>query len=239
MKKTIVIALGGSIVFPDQIDWVFLRQFRSFILRQVRKGSKFVIVVGGGRLSRMYVEAAAKITPVKNEDKDWLGIHATRSNAHLLRTIFREVADPVVIDNRHKFKHLRYPVTIASGWRPGWSTDYVAAALSYDFGADKFVIAGKPDGVYTKDFVRFKDAKFIPEISWKDYRKLIPAKWVPSAHAPVDPVAARFSERHKLVSVVIDGRDLKNLEALLNDKSFRGTIIESRGDQMRRVRIAV
>jgi uridylate kinase len=225
MKKIIVIALGGSIVFPDQIDWVFLRHFRSFILRQTKKGRKFVIVVGGGRLSRMYVEAAAKIASVKNEDKDWLGIHATRSNAHLLRTIFRDVADPVVIDNRYRLKKMKYPVTIASGWRPGWSTDYVTAVLAHDFGADNFIIAGKPDGVYTKDFIRYKNARHIPEVSWKNYRKLIPAKWVPSSHAPVDPVAARFSERHKLVSVVVDGRDLKNLEALLNGKNFRGTII--------------
>ena len=41
---------------------------------------------------------------VTDEDKDWIGIHATRLNAHLLRTIFRDVADPVVIDIRGKSK---------------------------------------------------------------------------------------------------------------------------------------
>ncbi|MFH0712912.1 MAG: UMP kinase [Candidatus Jorgensenbacteria bacterium] len=226
MKKTIVIALGGSVVFPDHIDWGFLRQFRSFVLRQIKKGRKFVIVVGGGRLSRMYVEAAAKVTTVKNEDKDWLGIHATRSNAHLLRTIFRDIADPVVIDGRHRIGKLRFPVTIASGWRPGWSTDYVASVLAHDFGVEEFVIVGKPDGVYTKDFMKHDDAEHIPEITWRRYRKLIPAKWKPSSHAPVDPVAARFAEKNKLVSVVLSGKDLKNLEALLNNKDFKGTIIK-------------
>ena len=182
-------------------------------------------MVGGGRLSRMYVEAAAKVTAVKNEDKDWLGIHATRSNAHLLRTIFRDIADPVVIDNRYKIKEPKFPLTIASGWRPGWSTDYVAAVLAHDFGVKEFVIVGKPDGVYTKDFMKYKDAEHIPEITWRKYRKLIPAKWKPSSHAPVDPVAARFAEKNKLVSVVLAGKDLKNLEALLNNKDFKGTII--------------
>ena len=87
-SKTVIIALGGSIVFPDQIDWDFLRRFRSFVLREIKKGRRFVIVSGGGRLSRIYQEAAGKVVKVTNEDKDWLGIHATRINAHLLRTIF-------------------------------------------------------------------------------------------------------------------------------------------------------
>ncbi len=220
-----MVALGGSIVFPERIDWAFLRRFRSFILRQVKKGRKFVIVVGGGRLSRMYVEAAAKVTTVKNEDKDWLGIHATRSNAHLLRTIFRDIADPVVIDNRYKIKKLRFPVTIASGWRPGWSTDYVAAALTHDFGVKTFIVAGKPDGVYTKDNVRYKNAKYISKLTWREYRKLIPARWEPGSHAPVDPVAARFAEKNNLVSVVVAGTDLKNFNALLSGGNFRGTCI--------------
>ncbi len=225
-NKTIILALGGSIIFPDQIDWIFLKKLRLFVLQNVRKGKKFVIVVGGGRLSRMYVGAAAKITAVKNEDKDWLGIHATRSNAHLLRTIFRNIADPVVIDNWQKIKrNLRFPVTIASGWRPGWSTDYVAAVIARELGAERFIIAGKPDGVYTKDNVRYKSAKHIPEITWADYRKLIPSKWKPSSHAPVDPVAARFAEKNKLTSIILAGKNLKNLEALLNSEKFKGTII--------------
>ena len=86
-----------------------------------------------------------------DEDKDWIGIHATRLNAHLLRTIFRDVADPVVIDIRGKIKKLRAPMTIASGWRPGWSTDYVAMRIAADFGVHEAVIAGKPAHVYNKD----------------------------------------------------------------------------------------
>ena len=226
-RKTIVMALGGSVVFPDHIDWGFLRRFRFLVLRCVRKENKLVIVVGGGRLSRLYVEAAAKVTKVKDEDKDWLGIHATRSNAHLLRTIFRDIADPVVIDGRHRIRKLKFPLTVASGWRPGWSTDYVAAVLARDFGVKEFVVVGKPDGVYTRDFIKHKDAEHIPEITWRRYRKLIPEKWKPSSHAPVDPVAARFAEKNDLVSVILSGKDLKNLENFLKGKKFHGTYIRN------------
>src|SRR3989344_2439724 len=166
--KTIVIALGGSIMYPNEIDILFLKQFRQFILKRLRGGSRFVIVVGGGRIARVYQEAASRVSKITDVDKDWLGIHGTRLNAQLLRTMFREVADPVVIDNRYKIKKIRYPVTIASGWRPGWSTDYVAIALAHDFGVTEAIVAGKPAFVYDKDNQKHNDAKPLYNLSWRE-----------------------------------------------------------------------
>jgi len=229
--KTIVIALGGSIIYPDQIDSAFIKKFRTFILRFIKRGYKFVIVVGGGRPARLFQEAAHAVVPVKDEDKDWLGIHATRLNAHLLRTIFREVADPVVIDNRHKIKKLKYPVTVASGWTPGWSTDYISIALAEDFKVKEAIIAGKPAHVYDKDPClpagrRTTPAKPIHELKWKEYRKLIPAKWKPGFHSPVDPVAARLAGKRGIAAIIVNGKDLKNFEKMISGKEFKGSIIK-------------
>jgi len=146
-------------------------------------------------------------------------------NAHLIRTIFRDIAHPVVIDERFKLKKLTYPVTVGGGWHPGWSTDYVATVLAHDFGAKEVVIAGKPDYVYDKDPGKYKDAVPLPQLSWKDYRKLIPSRWVPGSHAPVDPVASKFGAEHGVKAVIVNGKDLKNFEALLAGRDFAGTII--------------
>ncbi len=223
--KEVVIALGGSIVYPNEIDVEFIKKFRSLILKFLKKGYKFVIVAGGGRAARLFQEAAQAVSPVTDEDRDWLGIHATRLNAHLLRTIFREVADPVVWDERHKRKALKYPVSIASGWTPGWSTDYIAVALALDLGAREAVIAGKPDHVYDKDPHASKGAKPFEELSWKQYRKLIPAKWKPGSHSPVDPVGARLAQEKGLQAIIVNGKDLKNFERMLKGEEFTGTII--------------
>ena len=224
-SKTIVIALGGSIVYPKEINYAFLKKFRGLVLRFIRKGFKFVIVVGGGHSARLFQVAANKVVSVTDEDKDWLGIHATRLNAHLLRTIFREVANPVIIDKRHKMRRLTHPVTIAAGRHPGWSTDYVALALAADFGAKEMIISGKPDHVYDRDPGKYKSAKSFDGLSWQEYRRLIPKKWKPGLHAPVDPVAAALGEKEKICAVIVDGRDLKNFERLLLGKNFTGTII--------------
>lgn len=249
--KTVVVALGGSIIYPhtkrrvalraqvinarrsgvgvnpDTIDIIFLKNFKKFIEGFIRKGFKFVIVVGGGQLARLFQDAAHRVSPLTDEDRDWIGIHSTRLNAHLLRTIFRKIADPVVFDARGKMKRVKYPVTIASGWRPGWSTDFVAAAIATDLKISDYIVAGKPSHVFDKDPRKFKGAVPFFKINWKGYRKLIPRKWVPGSHAPVDPVAAKLSDEKKLKSIIINGKDLKNFERLLNGKEFKGTIISN------------
>src|SRR3989338_6764551 len=121
--KLIIVTLGGSILYPQEIDVGYISLFRKFILSFRKENLKFVIVIGGGKVARLYQNAASEILSISDEDKDWIGIHATRLNAHLLRTVFRDVADPVVIDSRHRLKKLSHPLTIGSGWRPGWSTE--------------------------------------------------------------------------------------------------------------------
>ena len=223
--KTIIIALGGSIVHPDGINTVFLKDFKKFLATFTKSCVKFVVVIGGGALARRFQSAASEVAKITDEDKDWIGIHSTRLHAHLLRTIFRENADPVVIDSRKKILQLRYPITIASGWRPGWSTDYVALQIASDYGIREVIIAGKPDYVYDKDNVKYADAKPFYELSWNNYQKLIPRKWKPGLHAPVDPVGAALGKKDGIKAIIIDGRDIQNFSNLLNGNDFKGTII--------------
>lgn len=230
-SKIIVLALGGSIIHPKKIDIIFLKKLRKFILRQISSGRKFIIVTGGGSVAREYQNAASAATKLSDEDKDWLGIHATRLNAHLMRTIFFREADPVVIDQRFKIsvkggKKLKYKITVASGWKPGWSTDYIALQLAEDFGLKEVIIAGNIAHVYDRDPGLFKNAKPFEKISWKDYRKLIPSQWIPGSHMPVDPVGAKLGQQKKLKALIINGKDLKNLDNLLAGKDFTGTIIQ-------------
>ncbi len=87
------------------------------------------------------------------------------------------------------------------------------------------VIAGKPSHVYAADPAKRPDARRFDEISWSAYRRLIPGKWKPGLHAPVDPVGAKLGADEHVKAIIIDGRDIKNFGALLNGKEFKGTII--------------
>jgi uridylate kinase len=226
-EKLFVIALGGSAVYPGKIDVEFLKKFRDFIFKKINAGYKFAIIIGGGKLCRQFQSAAAEIANLANEDKDWIGIHSTRLNAHLLRTIFREVAHPVLFKKRFRIKDFDgYSVIIGAGWEPGWSTDYIAIQIAIDLGIRNILILGKPDYVYTADFEKDPNARPFDKISWVDYMKLIPAEWNPGMSSPVDPVAARLAAKEKLKVIVANAKDLENVENILEDKEFKGTILE-------------
>ena len=226
--KTIVMSLGGSIIVPGEIQIKFLKLFREFILKFLRKDYKFIIVTGGGSVARNYINAASEISKIPDEDKDWLGIHATRINAHLIRTIFRKEAYPVVLDNPlKKINGAKYKLFIASGWRPGWSTDYCAVLLAERFKADKIINASNIDYVYDKDISQYKDAKPIKEITWVKYRKIIGSKWSPGMKAPFDPIASKMAQKLKTTVIITRGTNLQNLENILLNKKFKGTVITS------------
>lgn len=224
--KTIVISLGGSIIVPGEIQVEFLKKFKEFILKFLQKDYRFIIVAGGGAIARNYQKAAAQITSLTNEDKDWLGIHATRLNAHLLRTIFKNEAYPTVLDNPHKeIDGKNFKVFVASGWRPGWSTDYDAVLLAKRFKASKIINASNIDYIYDKDPNKFKDAQLLKQIVWSDYLKIAGTKWTPGMNVPFDPIASKIAKNSKMTVIFTKGTDLQNLENILTNKQFKGTII--------------
>ncbi len=225
-SKKIVIALGGSVICPKDINTVYIRQFYQLIKKEIKKGYKFVIVIGGGDVARNFQRAALTINRVSNKERDWIGIYATYLNAHLLRAIFKKEADPSIFNERFKIKDFNsHSVIIASGWNPGRSTDFVAVQIADDFNINKVLILGKPDYVYTKDPSKNDDAVKIEDITWKDYLKIIPSRWRPGMSMPVDPVAARLSKKSKKEVIVADGKDLKNIKNILRNKKFKGTLL--------------
>jgi len=220
-----IIGLGGSIVCPEKINIGYLKRFKKLILSEIKKGSSFVIVVGGGGIAREY-QKAGQLLGVSEKARDLLGIKASRLNAELLKVLFGKYAQPVVFDKRFKIKKInKSSLIIGSGWFPGRSTDWVSVQAAIDLNVSKVLFLGKPDYVYTSDFVKSKKAKPIKEIKWRDYFKIIPSEWSPGLSAPVDPVAARLAGRKKIKVIVAGGKDLANVRKILNNKSFKGTTL--------------
>lgn len=225
LKRTVVIGLGGSVIFPNEINGQLLNQWALFVKKYVKQ-YRFVIVMGGGKLARRYQAAAKMVRPITAKEEDWLGIEATRANAKLIQVALGTLADKKIIDSHKAIKKLSKPVTIACGWIPGWSTDYIAGVLADVYHAGVTIMAGKPAFIFDKNPDVYKSAKKFEYLTWKEYEKLIPKKWVPGGHNPIDPVCARFSRTHKISSIVVDGMDIKNLENLFSGKEFKGTLVE-------------
>lgn len=230
-RDKIVMSIGGSLIVPNEgIDKKFLSELNDFVRLELAKNKnrQFFLVSGGGSTTRQYQEAAMNVVRhnLKDEDVDWLGIHATRLNAQLLRTIFRDLAHPYLIKHYEIIRKVTEPVVIAAGWKPGWSTDFDAVLLCEDYGISEVINLSNIEKVFDKDPKKFKDAKPIDKISWKEFKKLVGSKWVPGMHAPFDPVAAQKAEEIGVRVVVMSGHNFKNVKNYIDGKEFVGSVIE-------------
>lgn len=220
-------SVGGSLIVPNQIDSDFLKALKIFIDTQTALGRHFIIIAGGGRTARNYQDAAAEVAELKNEDLDWMGIHATRLNGHLLRTIFRDTAHPQVITNPDDILDVpkEKKVIVAAGYRPGCSTDLRAIQIAQRIGAKKVINLSNIDYVYTADPRTDKTATKIETISWSDFRSLIPTEWDPGLSAPFDPIAAKEAEETNIEVAIINGDKPEALTNYLDGNAFIGTLI--------------
>jgi len=225
----VVISLGGSIIVPNEIDFQFIKEFKLFIEDRVKEGMKFLIICGGGATGKRYIDAANKIVEVSKEDLDWLGIHTTRLNAHLLRTVFKQIAYPVIITHHNEKFEVDEPVVVAGGSKPGWSTDYVSASLAVENGLTDIINLSNIDCVFNKDpnLVDGQDAVPLENITWSELQKMVGDTWTPNLSAPFDPIATKLSLENNLKLIITNGKNIKNLEKMFSGQDFIGTLVSN------------
>ena len=222
-------SVGGSLIIPHEIDTNFLTNLKNFITEETAGNRRFIIIAGGGRTARNYQEAAQGVSELDHEDVDWLGIHATRLNGHLLRTILKTVAHPTMLTNPEDIKEVpeTAKVVVASGYRPGASTDLRAVQIAALMGANKVVNLSNTDYVYTDNPKTNQEAEKITTITWTNFKKLIPEEWNPGLSSPFDPVAACEAEAKNIEVATINGDKLDDLKKYLDGEEFIGTRIHT------------
>jgi len=225
-KKVIVLSLGGSLIIPENVDYRFLLEFRKVILKNC-KNYKFVIVCGGGSIARKYI-SALKESKVNELFQSFAGISATRMNARFMSYFFKiNPQRGIPHKMRHLKKYLRKQDVVFCGaleYKPNQTSDSTASEIAKYFGCE-FVNLTNVKGLYNKNPKRFKNAKFIPEISWKDFlKKANEIKFQPGQHFVLDQTAAKVILEDKIKTYIL-GQDVSQLDNLLNGRKFKGSII--------------
>ena len=223
--ETIIISLGGSLIVPDNVDVSFLKDFKALILSQINKDKKFIIITGGGKVCRRYQDALKEISNPSHDDLDWLGIYATQFNAEFLRLNFESFTNSEIITDPTAKVEFNKPIVIGAGWKPGCSTDLDAIILAKNVGAKKVINISNIDYVYDSDPKVNPNAKKIENISWAEYRSIIPKEWNPGLNSPFDPIASKMAEEEGIEVIIMNGKLIDNLAKCLNGEKFLGTII--------------
>ncbi|MEA3398722.1 MAG: UMP kinase [Patescibacteria group bacterium] len=225
-KNTFILSLGGSLISTkSKIDWSYLKKFLNLILKQTKKGKKFIIITGGGATCRNYQKTAGRIAALSHEDLDWIGIHTTRFHAQFLKILFGKYAHQDIITNPTLKIKTRKKIIIGAGWKPGCSTDQDSVLIAKNQKIKTIINLSNIDYAYTRDPDKFKDAKKIHAISWTEFRKIVGNKWIPGLNMPFDPIASRTAQRIGLQVIITNGKKLANLNKIFNNQKFKGTII--------------
>ncbi len=222
-----VLSLGGSIVIPkDGFDVPFLQAFRDLILRRVKEGGRFILVVGGGGTARAYQGALRSLGENDNNDLDLVGIHATLLNAEFIRVLFGEAAHKEVLRDPRKKVRTKAPIIVAGGWKPGFSTDTGAVLFAKTYGVSHLYNLSNIDYVFDKDPQHATDAQALDQMTWKEYQAMSPeGAWVAGYSAPFDPIATKHATKLKLTVGILRGTNIVEVEKALLGERFKGTVI--------------
>ncbi len=229
MKKIVILSLGGSLIVPGKINIVYLEQFRKILLKNKKK-HRFVIVCGGGKTARTYINGLGHEDSRKKEHfQTLLGISATRLNARFLTYFFGEDANKGMPNDMKDVKNLLEKNDMvfcgALRYADNQTSDGTAAKLARFFDCD-FINLTDVHGLYDKNPKKYRNAKFIPKISHKEFLKRAKKiEFSPGQHFVLDQTAAKTIKKYNIRTFIL-GEDLKNLDKLLNGKHFVGTVIE-------------
>ena len=207
-------------MFPNRPEKPLVREYVELLAGLVGE-HHLVIVTGGGEVARAYIRAAREMG-VSESLCDQLGILTSRLNARLLADGLGEYAFPEipVTIGELKLYFASGKIVAMGGLTPGHSTNAVAAIAAETVGADLFVNATDVDGVYSSDPEKDKTAKKLEEVTIAELTAILSkTEMTAGAYELMDPLALRIIARSKLTTVVVDGRNPRNVSQALRNEN--------------------
>lgn len=222
-STTIVISLGGSMIVPGDIDVNFITRFIDIVRAHTERGIRFYLIVGGGKTARTYQQGLRDLGNDNQDALDWIGLYATHLNADLVRLHIGQDAHHETIKDPLNLPETDASIVVCGGWKPGWSTDYVAVTIADQVGAKNVMNLSNIAYVYSDDPRINPDAQKYTDLSWQEYINIIPKEWKPGMSAPFDPIASQKAQESGITVAMMDGHNLENIGQFLHTGEFDGT----------------
>jgi uridylate kinase len=224
-------ALAGSKRFG--IDKATMDAVASPIKGALEMGVQVGIVIGGGNIFRG-IDASSGSNRV---NADYMGMLATVINALAFKDTLgmngvesrvMSAIDMQPVAERHvsarAIRHLekgRVVIFAGGTGSPFFTTDTNAALRALEIGAEVLIKATKVNGIYDRDPMKFKDAKFFPELDFDTVLRL--------NLGVMDATAVSLCRENNLEVRVINVFDGENLTRLLTGEAV-GSVVRARRD---------
>ena len=216
----VVFSIGG-IYFADAARIKAL----AAVLDELAESHTLYVVTGGGPIARDTISIARELG-ANEACCDYIGIAVTRLNAKLLITALKD-AYPEPFSDYKEIPTVQdgKKIAVMGGVSPGHTTDAVAAILTEYVDADRLIVVTSVDGVYDSDPQIYPDAKKYDRLTAKELVALTMKEMLNAgSQIVIDPVAAKIIERSKIETIVIDGRNPRNITGAVHG-DHHGTVI--------------
>ena len=184
LSKRILLKISGESLMGESnygLDISTAKFISKEIKKIYEKNYQICLIIGGGNIYRGIKGAAEGID---RSTSDYMGMLATIMNALSMQSILETVKVPTRVQSaismsqiaepyirRKAIRHLeknRIVIFAAGTGNPFFSTDTAAALKASEMNCSIIIKATKVDGIYDKDPVKFKDAKFYKKISYTE-----------------------------------------------------------------------
>jgi uridylate kinase len=222
----VVVSLGGSVIVPDDMDDVFLRQF-SEMIEGLCERYQIYLVCGGGKIARYYISVGRSLG-LSEFQLDELGIMATRLNASLVAQALRERAVgkvPTEVLEAHRLER-KGKVVVMGGTVPGHTTDAVSAMLAMEVRAARIINGTSVDAAYTADPRKDHHAERLSKISHQQLFELVNVGLHGAGPSNVfDRLGAQIARDNGIDIYIVNGRNLEEVRAAIEGRPIKGTVV--------------
>lgn len=197
------------------------------VLKKHEGRHRFIITVGGGYASRLYVNSSRQI--LTNEAVlDEIAIAITRINALIVKDLFSDmdVYPNVVTDlSELRMAHKSNSIVFLGGLLPGISTDAVST-LTCEVAGSKVLINISEDAYIYDRPPSDKGAKKLETVSHDRMIEVaaIRDSRVAGSNFVFDLVAAKLAKRGN-IEVRFVNDNMEQLELALSGKKYKGTVV--------------
>ncbi|MEM3712341.1 MAG: UMP kinase [Thermoproteota archaeon] len=228
----IVLKIGHALFKDNSIDLEKIRRTADAILKLHDAGHSVIVIVGGGGISRNYINAARSLG-ADFATCDEIGILITRLNALLLSIALGDASSRNIIssfeDLERQLDSAKGKILVGGGFSPAQSTDAVAAIVSERISAGLLIKTTDVDGVYEADPKKNPNAKLLKEVSIGKLREILgEGESKPGEYKLLDQVSLSILERSRIPFVIINGSDPLNILKVVSGEEI-GTRITYSG----------
>ena len=227
-KKIACLSIGGSILSRESGINVEYAKELSLLLQKRVRSTKFILVVGGGYSSRLYIRSTKSIIG-NNSLLDQIGIAFTRINALILKDLLSDFnVYPNIVTTIEELKAgiMLSDIVILGGLIPGITTDSVAMLACELTGCKQMINISSESYVYDRP-IREKGARKLPRLNHQQLVDIANRCDDRSAGSNfiLDFFAAKIAKRSNIEILFVNDR-IRELDLALNGRKHMGSTVK-------------